>query len=93
MRQPQYDRTRVGAYLSLGMTFALTTAAFTLLGNVIDRKLGTTPLFTLLGVFIGGAVAFYHLYRRAVEIQESDRPDDQGDEGRSRPAGRDPDRR
>ncbi|HLQ36695.1 MAG TPA: AtpZ/AtpI family protein, partial [Planctomycetota bacterium] len=36
-----------------GITFAVTVALFTLGGWWVDGKLGSTPLFVLIGVFLG----------------------------------------
>lgn len=91
MKAPEYDRARVGAYLGLGAGFAGSTLLFAILGLLLDRHIGTTPLFTLLGVFVGGSAGFYSLYRRAMALQEEeeekarDRDDDknQGSSGSS----------
>ena len=57
-----------------GMTFNLdtiwvTVVAGTLLGILVDHAAGTTPVFTVLGVFVGmavGAVGFALRVRAAV---------------------------
>ena len=72
MQTPQYDRGKVGAYLGLGAGFAGSAILFAVLGMLLDRKIGTTPVFTLLGVFVGGAAGFYHLVRRAIALGEGD---------------------
>ncbi len=77
MQRPEYDRRRVGAYLGLGAGFAASALVFAALGLFLDGRLGTTPVFTLLGVLVGGAAGFYSLYRRAMAIQEEDAGTDQ----------------
>lgn len=67
---PEEDRRRIGAYLSLGTTYAFTILAFTGLGWLLDRWLGASPAFTLIGVFLGGAAGFYNLVRRVREIEK-----------------------
>ena len=37
---------------------------FFLVGYKVDDWLGTTPWITLVGAFLGLAVAFYNLFRR-----------------------------
>jgi hypothetical protein len=47
----------------VGVQFALSVGAFVALGIWGDTRLGTTPLFTLLGVMAGFGIGFYHLYK------------------------------
>jgi F0F1-type ATP synthase assembly protein I len=47
----------------LGLQFAMTIALLTGGGVWLDGKLGTMPLFTLIGLFLGFGAGFYHLYR------------------------------
>ena len=92
MLGPEYDRRKVGAYLGLGAGFAVSTLAFAVVGVFLDSRLGTTPLFTVLGVLVGGTAAFYSLYRRAVAVErgeeeEKEKPsgDDRQDQGENIP--------
>ncbi len=50
--------------VSLGMTFALTLTGAALLGFWADRKLGTMPLFTLVGTFGGMGLAGFWLWQK-----------------------------
>lgn len=77
MQRPEYDRRKVGAYLGLGVGFAASALLFAALGSILDSRIGTTPLFTLIGVFVGGAAGFYSLYRRAMAIEEGGADEDQ----------------
>ena len=67
-RQPN-DRFRgsagVGAakYAGLGLQFAVSILAFLYAGQWVDRKLGTTPLFLIIGVFVGAGASFFAIYR------------------------------
>lgn len=92
MTGPQYDRSKVGAYLGLGAGFAGSTLLFAALGMYLDRQIGTTPVFTLLGTFTGAAAGFYGLYRRAVALQDGDGPKRQETDGSSEPSRKAPDR-
>ena len=56
----------------LGLAFRLLGLGWYIAGSIIlgtgsglwlDRRLGTLPLFTLLGVVTGGVVALYGVYR------------------------------
>ncbi len=44
----------------------LSIVLFALAGNWLDGRLGTRPLFVLLGVFLGFGGGFYHMYSRLV---------------------------
>ena len=67
-RQPN-DQIRgsagVGAakYAGLGLQFAVSILAFLYAGQWVDRKLGTTPLFLIIGVFVGATASFVAIYR------------------------------
>ena len=50
----------------LGLTLGLATALFAVGGNWIDGRLGTKPLFVLLGTFIGFGGGFWSMYSRLV---------------------------
>jgi F0F1-type ATP synthase assembly protein I len=47
----------------LGWYIALCVVGGTFAGLLLDRWIGTSPLFTLLGVLLGVAMAFYGVYR------------------------------
>ena len=75
---PRKTDPKSGEELSLetfagaGLQFAIAIVVFLLLGQWADRKLGTSPTFLLIGVFIGGSAAFYSLYRRITKAQKAD---------------------
>lgn len=65
------DLGRAGAYLALfseiGITLLLTTLAGVLAGYWVDQRLGTLPIFVLVGLLLGmgaGALAVYRLITR-----------------------------
>jgi len=58
-------------YVGLGMTFALSALLFFGAGYALDKRLGTLPIFSLIGAFLGGIGGFLHLYRSV--IRESDK--------------------
>ena len=57
------DRTREGYRLvGLGGTFAGAVVLFTFGGLMVDRWLGLTPLFTLVGTGVGAVLGFLNVY-------------------------------
>jgi F0F1-type ATP synthase assembly protein I len=62
----------VSTFAGAGIQFALAIVLFLLAGQWADRKLGTSPAFLLIGVFVGGSAAFYALYRRVTNAQKAD---------------------
>ena len=61
-----------GAYVGLGLQFALSMLLFLYAGQWVDRKLGTRSLFTIIGVFVGAAAAFYSIYKKLMAAQRED---------------------
>jgi F0F1-type ATP synthase assembly protein I len=57
-------------YVSLGLTFAGGIIFFLALGFGLDRLLGTTPVFILIGTFLGTILSFLSVYRK---LQEEER--------------------
>lgn len=55
-----------GRYAGLGLQLALSIGLFLWLGYLADGRLGTMPLFTILGAFLGAGAGFYSLYRQVV---------------------------
>jgi F0F1-type ATP synthase assembly protein I len=54
----------VGKYAGFGVQFAIAVLLFLYAGNWVDQKLGTSPLFLILGVFVGAGASFYSIYQR-----------------------------
>lgn len=63
---PQSLWTAAGEYMGYGLTWALSTLLFLMLGWWLDGKLGTTPLLMILGAFVGAGAGFYSLYYHVV---------------------------
>ena len=53
-------------FAGVGLQFGITLVAFAFLGIWLDRKLGTSPLLIVLGVFGGAAVGFWEMYRAMI---------------------------
>lgn len=62
----------VGSFAGAGLQFAASIVIFLFLGQWIDRKLNTSPIFLLAGVFLGGGAAFYSMYRKLSAAQKAD---------------------
>ena len=52
-------------FIGIGWYIAAAIVVPTLCGVWLDRKLGTAPLFILVGVILGVVVAFYGTYKMA----------------------------
>lgn len=72
MKKDKNEGLNVGSFAGVGLQFAVSIVAFLFLGQWTDRKLGTSPLFVVAGVFIGGGAAFYSMYRRLAAAQKAD---------------------
>ncbi|HMI43873.1 MAG TPA: AtpZ/AtpI family protein [Gemmatimonadaceae bacterium] len=59
-------------FAGVGMQFAVAIIAFLFAGQWLDNRLGTNGLFTIAGVFVGGAGAFYSMYRKITAAQRRD---------------------
>lgn len=59
-------------FAGVGMQFALAIIVFLFAGQWLDNRLRTNGLFTIAGVFIGAAAAFYSMYRKISAAQKED---------------------
>jgi uncharacterized membrane protein YgcG len=59
-------------FAGIGVQFALTLVLFAFLGLWLDDRLHSSPWLLLLCVFVGGAAAFYSMYRRVMAAQKRD---------------------
>lgn len=69
LRRGREEGPGMGAYAGLGLQFAVSILVFLFVGQWLDRKLGTAPVFLLVGVFVGAGGAFYSMYRKLMAIQ------------------------
>lgn len=53
-------------YAGFGIQFVVAILLFAYLGSLLDRRLGSGPLFMILGVFVGAGGTFYSMYRRVM---------------------------
>ena len=69
---PDPDTTSIGAaakYAGLGFQLVGSILLFLYAGRWVDRRIGTEPLFLLLGVFTGLAASIYSMYRSLMADQ------------------------
>jgi F0F1-type ATP synthase assembly protein I len=58
-----------GRYAGLGLQFAISILVFLYVGQWLDGRFGTKPVFLYLGVFVGAGAAFYSMYRSLMADQ------------------------
>jgi ATP synthase protein I len=63
----------LGMLASVGITFVVATAGATIGGYYLDRWLGTTPWFTLIGIGVGVAAGFRDLFRSIKAAEKDER--------------------
>ena len=73
-QRPQMLRA-AGQYTGYGLSWALSVLFFLLAGWWLDGKVGTAPLFMILGAFLGGGAGFYSLYRHIVLDSQEQKED------------------
>ena len=67
-REPERDSWRetlqyMGLISQVGLGMAASILIAFLIGLFLDRKLGTEPLFTIVGIFGGVGAGFWNAYR------------------------------
>jgi F0F1-type ATP synthase assembly protein I len=55
-------------FAGLGFTFVFLIGVFIVGGYGLDRLVGTVPLFVLLGMVVGFAVALFYLFVKMKEL-------------------------
>jgi F0F1-type ATP synthase assembly protein I len=57
------------AVAGLGFQFAASLLLFYYAGQWLDRRLGTAPVFLLVGVFVGAGASFFVMYKQLMAAQ------------------------
>lgn len=91
MQLSEEERRKFAAYYTLPFGFAAAVALFFGLGWVVDRWLGASPVFTVVGTFLGAAAGLYYLVRHALEMQRDRGADTDDNDGSSEPSSKAPD--
>jgi ATP synthase protein I len=73
---PRSSLGTVGRFAGLGFQLVASIFLFLYGGQWVDRRLGTDPIFLLLGVFIGAAAAIYSMYRSLMAEQRREAAQD-----------------
>jgi len=74
--KPPADEVSPWALAGLGTQFFASILLFVWVGNWLDRRFDTAPLFLLSGVFVGGGGSFYLSYRQLTKPRGSDHRND-----------------
>ena len=53
-------------FAGAGLQFAVVIVLFTFGGIWLDRRLGSSPLLVILGVFGGAGIGFWQMYRQMI---------------------------
>ena len=59
-------------FAGAGLQLASTLVAFMFLGIWLDKRLGSSPWFVLICVFVGAGAGFYSIYRRLMGSTKRD---------------------
>jgi ATP synthase protein I len=60
---PGNDPLSGARFAGIGIQFAASILLFLYAGKWLDAKLGTAPVFLIVGVFVGAGASFYSIYR------------------------------
>jgi F0F1-type ATP synthase assembly protein I len=61
-----------GEFAEIGVQFAFVILVFTAAGVWVDRRLGSSPWFMIVGVFTGATGGFFSMYRKVMAAQRRD---------------------
>lgn len=56
-------------FAGIGLQFAVSIVLFVFAGQWLDRRLGSGPVFLIVGAFVGAGGAFYSMYRKLMASQ------------------------
>ena len=59
-------------FAGIGLQFALSIVLFVFVGEWVDSRLGTGPVFLIVGAFVGAGGGFYSMYRKLMASQQSE---------------------
>ncbi|MEO7218904.1 MAG: AtpZ/AtpI family protein [Gemmatimonadaceae bacterium] len=59
-------------FAGIGLQFALSIVLFVFAGEWVDSRLGTGPVFLIVGAFVGAGGGFYSMYQKLMASQRSE---------------------
>lgn len=60
----------VGPYLGLGLQLAATIVGFVLIGSWLDKKYGSSYLYTIIGGVLGISLGIYNLIKTVNDLDK-----------------------
>lgn len=70
---PGKKYVEIGPYLGLGVQLAASIVLMFFLGYWLDKKLGTSPVFTIIMSFLGGFAGIYNVIKTVLDINRRDK--------------------
>lgn len=61
----------VAPYLGMGMQLAATITIMVLIGNWLDERYDTSPVYVLIFSFAGAGAGLYHFIKTALQMDKS----------------------
>lgn len=61
-----------GSVAGVGLQFAVAVILFVFLGQWLDKKFGTAPVFLFVCVFVGAGAALYSMYHKLDAINKAE---------------------
>jgi F0F1-type ATP synthase assembly protein I len=61
-----------GGIAGAGLQFGVAVILFLFLGQWLDKKFGTSPIFLFVCVFVGAGAALYSMYRKLNAINAAE---------------------
>jgi F0F1-type ATP synthase assembly protein I len=61
------------AHITMGLQLAITVLVFLIGGYKLDNRYNKSPLFVMLGAFVGMALGFYLLLKELKEMQREEK--------------------
>ena len=58
------------ANVTIGLQVGITIFIFVYAGHWLDQHYGKSPVFLILGTFLGFAIGFYHLYKELMDLKK-----------------------
>jgi len=63
---------KLAPYMNIGLVWAIAVLLFTYIGLQLDKKLNSSPWFTLAGAIFGIIAGFYHFIKTVISQEKKD---------------------